>query len=134
MSPTVVIDPGHGGSAAAGGSSPNNATGPNGLLEKDLTLDLGRRVAGLLGDRARVILTRSADENRSLTERAGIARDANADVFLSIHLNGWRDPNVDGSEAWVAAQADSSSRALARSVLDRVLQVTRARDRGVREA
>ena len=37
---TVVLDPGHGGTSAAGASSPNNATGPNGLLEKDLTLDL----------------------------------------------------------------------------------------------
>lgn len=37
----IVIDPGHGGSVAVGGSSPNNATGPNGTMEKDLTLFLG---------------------------------------------------------------------------------------------
>ena len=95
MQPTVVIDPGHGGTAKAGGSSPNNATGPNGLLEKDLTLDIGRRVATLLGPRANVILTRTGDENRSLSDRARVAHDANAAVFLSIHLNGWRDPSVD---------------------------------------
>ncbi len=133
MSPTVVIDPGHGGSAAAGGSSPNNAVGPNGLLEKDITLDIGRRVAALLGNRANVILTRTGDENRSLSDRAKIARDADADVFLSIHLNGWKDASVDGSEAWVAGQASGASHALARSVLDRVLTVTHAHDRGVRE-
>src|SRR5206468_664991 len=64
--PTVVIDPGHGGATATGGSSPNNATGPNGLLEKDLTLDLGRRVSALLAPRATVILTRTTDVNLSL--------------------------------------------------------------------
>jgi N-acetylmuramoyl-L-alanine amidase len=133
MAATVVIDPGHGGSVAAGGSSANNAVGPYGLLEKDLTLDIGRRVAALLGNHATVLLTRSVDENRSLSDRAKIARDANADVFLSIHLNGWKEGGVDGSEAWVAKQAGAGSRALARSVLDRVLDVTHARDRGVQE-
>jgi N-acetylmuramoyl-L-alanine amidase len=133
MSPTVVIDPGHGGSVAVGGSSANNAVGPHGLLEKDLTLDIGRRVAALLVNRATVLLTRSVDENRSLSDRAKIARDADADVFLSIHLNGWKESSVDGSEAWVAKRAGAASRALARSVLDRVLGVTHARDRGVQE-
>src|SRR6266851_5442867 len=118
--PVVVLDPGHGGSTKVGGSSPNNAVGPNGLLEKDIALDLGHRVANLLGNRATVLLTRGGDENRSLTDRAKVARDANADVFLSIHLNGWKDANVDGSEAWVARRASESSRALARAVLDRV--------------
>ncbi len=131
--PTVVIDPGHGGSTALGGSSANNAVGPNGLLEKDVTLDIGRRVGDLLSARANVILTRSSDENRSLADRARVAREANADVFLSIHLNGWRDGKVDGSEAWVAHNAGQTSRELARSVLDRVIGVTRAPDRGVRE-
>ena len=131
--PTVVIDPGHGGSAPVGGSSPNNATGPNGLLEKDLTLDLGRRVSAALSSRAHVILTRTGDENHSLAERAKVARDANADVFLSIHLNGWKDPSVDGSEAWVAKHATAASHDLARTVLTHVVGVTHARDRGVQE-
>ncbi len=132
MPPTVVLDPGHGGAATVGGSSPNNAVGPNGLLEKDVTLDLARRVAALLDGRATVLLTRAGDENRSLSDRARLARDRRADVFLSIHLNGWRDPAVDGSEAWIARHAGAPSRALARGVLDRVLAVTHARDRGVR--
>jgi N-acetylmuramoyl-L-alanine amidase/phosphatidylserine/phosphatidylglycerophosphate/cardiolipin synthase-like enzyme len=132
--PTVVIDPGHGGSAAVGGSSPNNATGPNGLLEKDVTLDLSRRVAEALTGRAAVVLTRTGDENHSLSQRARVAHDADADAFVSIHLNGWKDPGVDGSEAWVARHAGDNSRRLARSVLDRVVSVTGVRDRGVQEA
>jgi len=132
-SPTVVIDPGHGGAAAVGGSSANNATGPNGLLEKDVTLDIGRRVSAALGSRANVILTRTTDDNRSLSDRAKVAHDANADIFLSIHLNGWRDPSVDGAEAWVTQHASTASHDLARSVLTRVVGVTHARDRGVKE-
>ena len=133
-SPTVVIDPGHGGSTAVGGSSPNNASGPNGLVEKDVTLDLGRRVAAALAGRATVILTRTADENHSLSARARVAHDANADAFVSIHMNGWKDPRVDGSEAWIAKHAGESSRRLARSVLDGVVSVTGVRDRGVQQA
>jgi N-acetylmuramoyl-L-alanine amidase/phosphatidylserine/phosphatidylglycerophosphate/cardiolipin synthase-like enzyme len=131
--PTVVIDPGHGGATAVGGSSPNNATGPNGLLEKDLTLDISRRVSSALTSRAHVILTRTGDENRSLADRAKVAHDANAAVFLSIHLNGWKDPSVDGSEAWVAKHASAASHDLARTVLTHVVGVTHARDRGVKE-
>src|SRR5438874_3249384 len=132
--PIVVLDPGHGGSAPAGGSSANNATGPNGLLEKDLTLDVAQRVGAILGGRATVILTRGGDDNRSLVDRARVAREADADVFLSIHFNGWKNSAVDGSEAWVATGTNGGSHALARSVLDRVLAVTHARARGVSEA
>jgi N-acetylmuramoyl-L-alanine amidase/GH25 family lysozyme M1 (1,4-beta-N-acetylmuramidase) len=131
---TVVIDAGHGGAERAGGSSPNNATGPNGLREKDLTLDLARRVAGALDDRFAVTLTRSGDANASLMDRARVAKDADADAFLSIHFNGASDPGADGSEAWVAKSSNSGSNALARALLDRVVAVTRGPDRGVREA
>jgi N-acetylmuramoyl-L-alanine amidase len=130
----VVIDPGHGGDTRVGGSAANNAVGPNGLLEKDLTLDIARRVAAALDDRFTVTLTRTADANSSLVDRAAVSKVVGADVFVSIHLNGWRDPGLDGSEAWVATGSDRGSHALARSVLDRVLAVTRAPDRGVREA
>ena len=133
MPPSVVIDPGHGGATAEGGSSANNAIGPNGVLEKDVTLDLARRLAALLSERANVVLTRTGDENRSLTDRSGIARASNAAVFVSLHFNGWKDPSVDGSEAWVATHAAPASRAFARAALDRVVAVTHARDRGVKE-
>jgi N-acetylmuramoyl-L-alanine amidase len=42
---TVVLDPGHGGRTLAERSTPNNAVGPNGLLEKDLTLKIARSAA-----------------------------------------------------------------------------------------
>jgi N-acetylmuramoyl-L-alanine amidase len=132
--PIVIIDPGHGGATIAGGSSPNNATGPNGLMEKDVTLDVARRVSAILGGQANVVLTRTDDTNKSLTDRARFAHDADAEVFVSLHLNSWKDAAVDGSEAWVSTGSNGGSHALARALLDRVVAVTRAPDRGVREA
>src|SRR5712691_9543000 len=130
---TVVIDAGHGGTSAVGGSSPNHAVGSNGLLEKDLTLDLARRVRGLLGDSARVILTRDAGVNLSLSERAGQARRNDADLFVSIHWNGDSHPDVDATEGWVARQANPRSRRFARRLVDRLASITGAKNRGVRE-
>lgn len=131
--PTVVIDPGHGGSDKVGGSSANNATGPNGLLEKDVALDLARRTAGLLGQSAEVLMTRTRDINLSLADRARLAHDRVAALFLSIHLNGFGDASVDGTEVWIARQANQESRDFATEVLHRLIAVTNVSDRGVRE-
>lgn len=132
--PIIVIDPGHGGDRKIGGSSPNNATGPDGLLEKDLTLDLARRLRAILSPAANVALTRDGDVNLSLADRARAARDRRADLFLSIHLNGFKDPQTDGTEVWVAREANPQSRAFAQAVLQRVQGVTGVRDRGVRQS
>jgi N-acetylmuramoyl-L-alanine amidase/uncharacterized protein YycO len=132
--PVVVLDPGHGGSAKIGGSSPNNATGPSGTLEKTLTLDVASRMARLLSGHASVQLTRQSDTNLSLADRADVARRAGADMFLSIHFNGFRDSTVDGSEVWVARNANRSSNDFAQSVLSHLVGATNARNRGVRQS
>lgn len=98
----VVIDPGHGG-------TPNNANpaqpfdpgaiAPSGLMEKDVTLDVGLRVAALLRqDLVDVVLTRSTDVGLSTEQREQIGIDAHEDLFVSIHCNSYPvDPTVDGS-------------------------------------
>lgn len=132
--PLVVIDPGHGGSAAVGGSSPNNAVGPNGLREKDLTLDLALRVQQALGDHVRVVLTRDGDVNLSLSDRAAVGRRHAAAAFVSIHFNGWHDPGVDGTVAFIAATTPTGrSRELASDLAQRTAAVTQVHNRGVRE-
>jgi N-acetylmuramoyl-L-alanine amidase len=109
----VVVDPGHGGSAAVGGSSPNNATGPAGTLEKTLTLQIGRRLAVHLSAAGHTaVLTRDADVNLGLTARAEIARARQAALFLSIHLNGDANPAIQGSETWFAQHAQRGQRRL----------------------
>jgi N-acetylmuramoyl-L-alanine amidase len=131
--PVVVLDPGHGGDRKVGGSSANNATGPNGLLEKGLTLEVSRLAQAALAGVATVVRTRTADVNLSLADRAKVARDHNATAFVSIHFNGWHDPKVDGTEVWLARSAGAASQRLARGVLRALLPVTGAADRGVRE-
>src|SRR4051794_1144454 len=130
---TTAIDPGHGGNTTVGASSENRAKGPNGVLEKDLTLDIGRRLARLLLGTGEILLTRDSDTNLSLSDRAKRARERNADVFLSLHFNGSGDPAVDASEAWIARNAGARSRALANLLVREVAGETGAANWGVAE-
>jgi N-acetylmuramoyl-L-alanine amidase len=91
----VVIDPGHGG-------NDHGTHGPSGLLEKDLTLDIGKRLAALLEDRmgSEVVLTRTDDSYVALEDRTRIANDSKADLFLSIHANSSPVKSVRGVETY----------------------------------
>jgi len=77
----VVLDPGHGGDQ-------DGALSPAGLKEKDLTLEIARRVAAALKSQGmRVVMTRTGDLTVPLANRPAIANAIKADVFISIHLN-----------------------------------------------
>jgi hypothetical protein len=112
--PIVVIDPGHGGRAFAGRSSPQGIRGPRGTLEKDVTLRLARAVARHLGGRVR--LTREADLNLSLGDRIERARRAGAGVFVSIHCGA---PDRI-ARSYTHVHGSSRSRALAESIAERL--------------
>ncbi|MEO6365299.1 MAG: N-acetylmuramoyl-L-alanine amidase [Luteimonas sp.] len=132
--PTIVIDPGHGGSRRSGGSSPNNATGARGTLEKNLALDIALRLETLLRDAGfDAVLTRDTDVNRGLATRAHVARDRKAAVFLSLHFNGF-DGRAQGTETYIHATAGPRSRELALLVQSAVRGTTGLTDRGVRRA
>jgi N-acetylmuramoyl-L-alanine amidase len=76
----VVLDAGH------GGTDPG-ATAAE-LLEKEITLDIGRRLRrSLEGDGFEVVVTRDADRTIALRERARLANDSRSDIFVSIHVN-----------------------------------------------
>ena len=91
----IVIDPGHGG-------HDTGTIGPDGLLEKDLVVDVGRRLGKLLETRlgAEVIYTRRDDTFIPLETRTAIANQEQADLFVSIHANSSRDPNARGVETY----------------------------------
>jgi N-acetylmuramoyl-L-alanine amidase len=78
----IALDAGHGGDS-------HGTRTPLGLLEKDITLDIARRLRQLLEARHdfEVIMTRRDDSAVSLAERAAIANRLGADVFLSVHVN-----------------------------------------------
>jgi N-acetylmuramoyl-L-alanine amidase len=91
----IVIDPGHGG-------HDTGTIGPNGLEEKDLVLDVGRRLGKLLQMRlgADVIFTRKDDTFIPLETRTSIANQEQADLFVSIHANSSRDRDARGVETY----------------------------------
>jgi N-acetylmuramoyl-L-alanine amidase len=106
---TVVIDAGHGG-------DDHGAEGPRGLLEKDLTLDVARRLARRLErEGVRVVLARREDRFVGLEERTRVANDARADLFLSIHANGAEARAARGVETFFASleASDEASKRLA---------------------
>lgn len=92
---TIVIDPGHGGDDVG-------ARGGGGAEEKALTLDVARRLRTLIEMRlgVRVILTREDDRAVSLDERAALANNSKADLFLSLHLNAAPFEEVAGAEVF----------------------------------
>ncbi len=90
----VVIDPGHGGGAPG-------AIGRSGLTEKDLALDIARRLAtNLRASDYEVVLTRDADRDVPLEARPIRARDADADLFVSIHVNSANNRSLSGFETY----------------------------------
>ena len=106
----VAIDAGHGGldSGAAG----------NGLLEKDLNLDIALRLRDLLvadtadttgGAEWEVLLTRTSDTAVSLQERVDLANNWPAERFVSIHHNGFSSPSANGTETFSFANGTLSA-------------------------
>jgi N-acetylmuramoyl-L-alanine amidase len=91
----IVIDPGHGG-------HDTGTIGPNGLEEKDLVLDVGRRLGKLLETRlgAEVVYTRKDDTFIPLETRTAVANQARADLFVSIHANSSHDADARGVETY----------------------------------
>ena len=104
---TVVIDAGH------GGKDPG-AVGPTGLKEKDVVLDVTKRVAEILQRKAvRVILTRDRDEFVSLQKRVSVANSSGVDLFLSVHCNAALSSRAKGFESYFLSPASDD---LARAV------------------
>ena len=91
----IVIDPGHGG-------HDTGTIGPNGLEEKDLVLEVGRRLGKLLETRlgAEVVYTRKDDTFIPLETRTAIANQQRSDLFISIHANSSHDPAARGVETY----------------------------------
>jgi len=91
----IVIDPGHGG-------HDTGTIGPTGLEEKDLVLDVGKRLGKLLQTRlgAEVIYTRKDDTFIPLETRTAIANQEAADLFVSVHANSSHDPDARGVETY----------------------------------
>ena len=91
----VAIDAGHGGADVG-------TRGPEGTLEKDVTLGVARRLQAAIQRRLgmRVVLTRAGDADVSLDERAAIANNNRADLFISLHANASMREDAAGAEVY----------------------------------
>jgi N-acetylmuramoyl-L-alanine amidase len=98
MTRLIVLDPGHGGSDPGAVGS--------GLQEKNINLELVRRVQRKMADTADVILTRNSDVFLSLADRADRANKQNADLFVSLHVNAG---GGTGFESYIHPAASAAS-------------------------
>ncbi len=90
----IVVDPGHGGKDPGASAF--------GLQEKDIVLQIAKKLAPLLAEKTgtEVILTRDADTYIPLEERTAIANTLGADLFISLHVNAHPSPKVHGLETY----------------------------------
>lgn len=127
--PIVAVDPGHGGSEI--GAVHYNYAGQADIIEKNTNLEIGLRLAALLeADGYGVVLTRGGDESANeppidrngdgrinarddLQARVDKANEAGADVFISIHNNGYPSPSQSGTEIWYDATRPFADKNLA---------------------
>jgi N-acetylmuramoyl-L-alanine amidase len=131
----IVLDPGHGG-------NDTGTIGPGGLMEKDLVLDVTKRLGELIESRlgSEVVYTRSDDTFIPLEERTRIANQEKADLFLSIHANSsparlssgvetyYLNFTTDRSALEVAARENASSQMSVHELRD-VVQKIALRDK-----
>ena len=109
----VAVDAGH------GGEDPG-AHGPGGTLEKNVTLAVARQLAALINKQPgmQAVLTRDGDYFIPLKRRYQIAREKNADMFVSIHADAFKNGDAKGSSVWVLSPRGKTSEA-ARWLADR---------------
>ncbi len=129
--PTIVIDPGHGGTDRGAKAKPPYCE------EKKISLLTARLVKKYLDQLGyHVVMTRNTDAFVSLPDRVEIANQAACNVFVSVHFNSSRHTSAQGIEVFFSESGEtarsSASRKLADSILSRVIRQTSANSRGVK--
>ncbi|MBO4743289.1 MAG: N-acetylmuramoyl-L-alanine amidase [Bacteroidales bacterium] len=105
----VAIDPGH------GGTDPGAVSRDNKNYEKTFTLDIAKRLSEKIKAECpgvKVILTRDKDKSVALNDRAAIANKADADLFISIHINAAASTTPNGYSVHVLGQSSNKNRDL----------------------
>lgn len=102
----IVIDPGHGGKDVG-------ASGENGTKEKNVVLDISRRLATLINSQPnmRAELTRDGDEFVPLRGRLKLAHKGKADLFIAIHADSYFDSRASGASVYALSQRGATSEA-----------------------
>lgn len=117
----IVIDPGHGGSDCGAMR--------NGIYEKDITLDVSKRVVSLLEKKGYVVkMTRTNDKYVSLQDRVTISEEFKPDIFVSIHVN---SSNSDSPTGLETHYYKDNSLKLAKNIHAAMLNNINSKDRGL---
>lgn len=120
----ITLDPGH------GGNDPGAVA--NGLREKDINLDVAKRVEAKLSAKGiKVYMTRSTDVFHSLSARVDKGVASGSDAFLSIHTNA-ASPGASGSETFYSASVGNDSKQLATFIQNRLYKAMDHPNRGVK--
>ena len=129
---TIVVDAGHGGSDCG-------AVGQNGLLEKDVTLKVALRLEKYLTEAGvKVLMTRKKDAdvayayattNEELQARVDVGNKNNADLFLSIHIDSFVNPEANGTSVYIYDDTY-----LGKCLHDELIDRLGRKDRGVKFA
>lgn len=125
----IAVDAGH-------GDHDPGAVG-NGLEEKDITLDVAKRLERYLTNGGyKVIMTRSDDTFVELDDRVKFAEDNGADIFISIHVNSFDKTSANGTETYYynGGSKTTESKQLATFMQTRLVEALETRDRGVKTA
>ncbi|MGM0439913.1 MAG: N-acetylmuramoyl-L-alanine amidase family protein [Chlamydiota bacterium] len=126
LSPTIIIDPGHGGKNL--GAQGNKGQ----YIEKNLNLTTAYMLKKHLHKMGySTLMTRNNDTFISLSKRAKIANKTKAQVFVSIHYNWAPTPEAEGIEVFYFRKS-SSGRKLAQNTLDKIITSTQVPSRGIK--
>lgn len=122
MATKIYLDPGHGG-------KDSGASG-NGLLEKNLTLEIALKIRDILNNEYTghsIKMSRTTDKYPALAERTGEANAWNADFYLSIHINAG---GGTGYEDYIYPKANAATAAYQNQIHSEVVKATAFKDRG----
>ena len=123
---TVMIDPGHGGSA------PGNSSG--GMIEKDYNLNTSLATTEYLRSKGfNVIMTRDTDKTLSLGNRTALSNSLRPDLFTSIHYNA-SDTTGNGVEVFYKLKDKNggTTKTVATNILNRILEKFKLTNRGIK--
>jgi N-acetylmuramoyl-L-alanine amidase len=121
---TIVVDPGHGGH--------DSGTKANGVTEKELNLIMGKLIADkLTAEGANVIITRRTDVFITLPNRAKIANDNDADLFISTHINSTAKGGSQSGSIVFHHKGNEVGKMLAQCIFDEIADVNGLPDLGV---
>jgi len=120
---TVVIDAGHGG-------KDNGEVSDNGIMEKAITLSIAKKVQALnSNDQIRILLSRDNDEFIPVRERAAFAKKKDANLFISIHVNGSTDKQLNGFSVLMAKNNTKQDQVLGSALINELKKSYKTEDK-----